>query len=90
MCLFILFLGNKAMISGSLEYFRKGEWPKTNLEILIYMKDFIIKHKEVAALMQNTTIINDFKCKWFHFKSHENEYLTGPTGHKYLVNKGTF
>jgi hypothetical protein len=53
------------------------------------MKDFIIKHKEVAALMQNTTIIND-DVSDFIFKSHENEYLTGPTGHKYLVNKGTF
>jgi hypothetical protein len=37
--------------------------------------------------MQNTTIINDFR-KWFHFQKSKD--LTGPTGHKYLVNKGTF
>jgi hypothetical protein len=46
--------------------------------------------QRVAALMQNTTIINDFKCSDFISKVTKMISYTGPTGHKYLVNKGTF
>jgi len=84
--------GNKAMNEGIIDSMREdiGMTKDTFRKSEFYEKAYKTA-QEVTNQMQNSAIIQDFRtvAKYIH-ETHENEYLIGPTGHKYLVNDETF
>jgi P4 family phage/plasmid primase-like protien len=84
--------GNRAMINGILESFRKDlGLTEREFKDSTYYEDCHTIARNVTQEMMNSSVIMDFKAisEWIH-KAYLNEYLIGPTGHSYLVTDETF
>jgi hypothetical protein len=56
-----------------------------------YYDDCDRQARQIASEMQTSAVITDVRAvsSWFR-KAYDNEYLEGPTGHRYLVTESTF
>lgn len=84
--------GNKAMMNGILESFRNDIGiSQSEFRDLDVYEGLYEQASQVVKVMQNSSIITDFRDVAQQIKEENmNDYLIGPTGHKYLVNDHTF
>jgi hypothetical protein len=84
--------GNKAMNEGIIDSIRED----VGLEKQIFKKSSMYEQayeiaRKVTDQMQNSAIIQDFRNVATYIKeTYMEDYLIGPTGHKYLVDDKTF
>lgn len=84
--------GNRAMINGIMEHFRKDiGFSESEFRHSAGYEECHTIARRVTEEMMNSAVILDFKSiSEYIFKTHDNEYLTGPTGHSYFVTESSF